>query len=208
MNIDILISDVIDSRLSDIAIAKKCITRSRGDLERQHLTQSAILTIYASLEGGIKDIIGVFLKNIDTSSHSIQDFKPCYAMLVLSKACKLEQTILDHQKQVKAILEIINAILDKPILPNSIDIESNLTPKVLKKICSLLDIPFIISHQSDENDLNILLRFRNNIAHGDRKMPIDMNRIDQLSNIAVKILCKIGSIVSEANKNRAWLKRP
>lgn len=71
-----------------------------------------------------------------------------------------------------------------------------------------LDLPLLIDSQTDENDLNILLRFRNNIAHGDRRMPIGFQRLDQLSKIAVKLITEAASLISEAKKKEIWLTRP
>ncbi|WP_442890282.1 MAE_28990/MAE_18760 family HEPN-like nuclease [Chitinimonas sp. JJ19] len=59
---------------------------------------------------------------------------------------------------------------------------------------------------SDEQDLNILLRFRNSIAHGDRKMPIDFDRIDKISKIAIKISTDFAVSVDEACKQKIWMK--
>lgn len=207
MLVDTAISTIIDTRLSDIAIAKKFITTARSNIERQYLFQCAVLTIYASLEGGVKDIAGTILTSINTTSCKVCDLTPCYTTLALSKTCKLNQSISDHQKKINTTVNIVNAVLSRARLPISVDTESNLTPKVIEKICLMLDIQNVLINQDDENDLNILLRFRNNIAHGDRKMPIDFTRIDQLSGIAVKILCAVGSRISEAHSNKIWLAR-
>jgi len=205
MQIDSIISAIIDTRLCDIALAKKYITTARSDLERQYQFQCTILTIYASLEGGVKDIVGALMKSINTTECNISDLTPCYATLALSKFCKLDQAINDHQKRIKTTENIVNAFLNRARLPVFVDTESNLSPQVIKKICLSLALPSVFANPDDENNLNILLRFRNNIAHGDRRMPIDFPRIDQLAGIAIKILCFIGSRVSEAHDRRVWL---
>lgn len=199
------IAEIVDARLGDIALAKKCITTARSEIERQHQFQCAILTIYASLEGGVKEIIGTLLNTINTSGYKVSDLSPCYATLALSKICKFDQQISDLSKQRKVTTAIIDAVLNKAKLPNYVDTESNLTPTILTKISSSLALPPIIDNPTDENDLNILLRFRNNIAHGDRKMPINFGRIDQLSSISIKILCAVGASISEAHIQKVWL---
>lgn len=208
MNFDPVLSSLVDQRLSDIAIAKKCITRARSNVERQYLEQSAILTIYASLEGGIKDIIKALLSEANFSQTEYLKLKPCYATLALSKICKLDQEIRNIDKQIDTITNIVQAVTTTPKLPNDIDLESNLTPKVLRRICMSLDIPLLIQRPSDENDLNILLRLRNNIAHGDRRMPIGLQRIDQLSAISVNLITSAATLASEAVTNEVWLTRP
>lgn len=208
MSFDPVLSVLVDQRLTDIAIAKKCVTGARSEVERAYLEQSAILTIYASLEGGIRDIIKALLREIDNSRSQYFDLKPCYAMLALNKICKLDQEVKDTEKQISTTANIIQAIMAVPKFPNDLDLESNLTPKVLKRVCTSLDLPVLIDSQSDENDLNILLRFRNNIAHGDRRMPIGLQRLDQLSKLAVKLITVAAVSISDAKKSKIWLARP
>ncbi|MHA6964689.1 MAE_28990/MAE_18760 family HEPN-like nuclease [Zobellella denitrificans] len=208
MSFDPVLSDLVDQRLSDIAIAKKCVTRARSTVERAYLEQSAILTIYASLEGGVRDLVKALLREIDGSKIKYSDLTPCYATLALNKVCKLDREVKDAGKQISTTIEIIQAIMSPPKLPNDVDLESNLTPKVLKRVFASLDLPEPINSQTDENDLNILLRFRNNIAHGDRRMPIGLERLDQLSRIAVKLITEAAASISEAKRTEVWLTKP
>lgn len=202
---DKVIDALVDVRFIDIALARKCVTRAKSNIERQYLEQSAILTIYASMEGGVRDLVAVLLNKINESGATFSDLKPCYAMLALAKICKLEQEIKDLDKQINITSTIIASVMGCPRLPSVWDMESNLTPKVLKKMCQSLDLPYLLQDPSDENDLNILLRFRNNIAHGDRRMPIGSDRLDQTSRIAVKLITSAAVNVSDVGKNRLWL---
>lgn len=205
MHLERKINEIIDMRLTDIAIAKKCITRAKGEIERTRLKQSAIITIYASLEGGFRDLTKTLLEEIDGSPIKYSDLHQNYATLALSRVCRLDKEVKDTEKQIIATAEIIRTITSPPTLPKAIDLESNLTPRVIKKISASLRLNRIIKSQSEENDLNILLRFRNNIAHGDRRMPIEIERIDQTSSIAVKIITNTAHAVSEAYKKTVWL---
>lgn len=205
MSFDQKLLGLVDQRLSDIAIAKKCVTKARSDIERAYLEQSAVLTIYASLEGGVRDILNALLAEVDGARVRYIDLNPCYAMLALNKVCRLEQEVRGLDKQIAATKDVIREVMSVVKLPNSFDLESNLTPKVFSKISVSLGLPGIISGPGEENDLNILLRFRNNIAHGDRKMPIGAKRLDQLSGVAVSLIASTAAVVSDAYKGRVWL---
>lgn len=204
-NHDAAISEILNGRLLDIAIAKKAITHAHTPLERQYLSQVAVTTIYASLEGGIKDISAFFLRTIDCSLLTYNDLKPSFVHLALAEPCKLAQQINDGEKQVRTLMDILEILNSRPKLPNSIDTESNLTPKVFRRICRSLSFEEIPATQRDESDLNVLLRFRNNIAHGDRKMPIDLQRIDQFSNLVIELLFLFAEMVVDAISRRSWL---
>lgn len=56
-----------------------------------------------------------------------------------------------------------------------------------------------------EADLNQLLRFRNNIAHGDRDMPVDLNRINKFSEIVMYILSKLTESLTIIYEQKMWL---
>lgn len=114
MSFDPVLSGLVDQRLADIAIAKKCVTRARSEIERVYLEQSAILTIYASLEGGIRDLVKALLREIDGSRIKYADLKPCYATLALNKICKLDREVRDVGKQISTTVEIISAIMAPP----------------------------------------------------------------------------------------------
>ncbi|TWB89022.1 hypothetical protein FB106_11430 [Synechococcus sp. Ace-Pa] len=71
------------------------------------------------------------------------------------------------------------------------------------RMCQSLMIKYPLDN-AGEQELNLLLRYRNNIAHGDQNMPIDMMRIDQFSHIAQFILVEVASEVSDCSVNAYW----
>ena len=107
------------------------------------------------------------------------------------------------QKRHKLAEEVRDAVSGPVKMPGSISIESNLTPKALMKMCQSLMIKYPLDN-AGEQELNLLLRYRNNIAHGDQNMPIDMKRIDQFSHIAQYILSEVASEISECSVKALW----
>jgi hypothetical protein len=199
------LSEVIDRRQSDIAHAKRAICLARTVTQRNILFRACTLLIYASLEGGCKEMTSCLLSRIDKSQPNISDLLPPFLFLAIERYCRLGEAVLDQQKQHK-LAEEVRAALSGPVrMPGTISIESNLTPKTLMRICQALMIKYPLDN-AGEQELNLLLRYRNNIAHGDQNMPIDMQRIDQFSHIAQFILAEVASEISECSVKALWIR--
>ena len=197
------ISEVIDRRQADIALAKRSICLARSDIQKVVLYRACTLLIYASLEGGCKELTSCLLSRVDKASPVIQKLTAPYLCLAIGATCRMGETVLDIRKRHK-IAEDVRAAMFGPVkMPGALDMESNLTPKVLRKICSALCIRYPLDN-SHEQELNTLLRFRNNISHGDQNMPIDMKRVDQFSHIAQYILIEIATSISDCSANSSW----
>lgn len=201
------INEVLDSRQTDIAISKRNVFLAKTNIQRKYLLSSSVLQIYASLEGGIKELVGLLLAYINRSQIDVADLRSPFFKLAIENHCQFINPIKDLDKQLKLSEEIKRCILGKVRFPGSLDLESNITPKVIKKICLSLGISYFLTLEN-ENDLNQLLRFRNNIAHGDRNIPLNLTRIEQFSNISQLILCEIALNIAYIFKNKSWLTNP
>lgn len=197
--------EVIDRRQSDIALAKRSICLARTETQRNVLFRACTLLIYASLEGGCKEMTSCLLSRVDKSRPSVSDLSPPFLFLALGRSCRLGEPVLDMQKRHKLAEEVRDAVTGPVKMPGSMSIESNLTPKVLMRICHSLMINYPLDNAS-EKELNLLLRYRNNIAHGDQNMPIDMKRIDQFSHIAQFILTELANEISECSIKALWIR--
>jgi hypothetical protein len=197
--------EVIDRRQSDIALAKRSICLARTDTQRNILFRACTLLIYASLEGGCKEMTSCLLSRVDKSRPNISDLSPPFLFLAIGRSCRLGEAVLDQYKQHKLADEVREALFGPVKMPGSISIESNLTPKVLMRMCQALMIKYPLDN-AGEQELNLLLRYRNNIAHGDQNMPIDMKRIDQFSHIAQFILAEVASEISECSIKALWIR--
>lgn len=197
--------EVIDRRQSDIALAKRSICLARTETQRNVLFRACTLLIYASLEGGCKEMTSCLLSRVDKSRPSVSDLSPPFLFLALGRSCRLGEPVLDMQKRHKLAEEVRDAVTGPVKMPGSMSIESNLTPKVLMRICHSLMITYPLDNAS-EKELNLLLRYRNNIAHGDQNMPIDMKRIDQFSHIAQFILTELANEISECSIKTLWIR--
>ncbi|MBU4263449.1 MAG: hypothetical protein KKC76_16445 [Proteobacteria bacterium] len=198
------LNEIFDRRQSDIAIAKRSILLGRTELQRKHLRSSCILILYASLEGGTKELTGALFSYINRSSADAVKLEVTYLKLAIEKECRFTEEICDLAKQICRSGEIRKAILSKALLPGSFDTEANITPKVVKKMCLSLGVSYFMNNDH-EADLNQLLRFRNNIAHGDRDMPVDLNRINKFSEIVMYILSKLTESLTIIYEQKMWL---
>jgi hypothetical protein len=197
------LSEVIDRRQSDIALAKRSICLARSETQRNVLFRACTLLIYASLEGGCKEMTSCLLSRVDKTRPNISDLSPPFLFLAIGQSCRIGEAVLDLQKRHMLAEKVRDAVSASVKMPGSISIESNLTPKALMRLCQSLMIKYPLDN-AGEQELNLLLRYRNNIAHGDQNMPIDMKRIDQFSHIAQFILVEVASEISKCSVNAHW----
>lgn len=197
--------EVIDRRQSDMAIAKRSIFLARTEKQKNVLLRSCTLLIYASLEGGCKELTSCLLSRIDKTQPSISDLTSPFLFLAIGRSCRIAEVVLDLQKKHKLVEQVRDAVFGIVKMPGALDMESNLTPKALMKMCQSLMINYPLDNAS-EQELNTLLRYRNNIAHGDQNMPIDMSRIDKFSHIAQFILIEVANEISECSANAHWIR--
>lgn len=207
MNVDQFSATVvamIDKRQADIAISKRVLFLGRTECQKSILLRSCVLLIYASLEGGVKELCRHYLSAINLKKPGVQELHPAYLYLASRRTCRTDQQILDHDKAVALVNEIREFMMAPVSMPTSMDTESNLSPKVVARICRSLCLNEFMNNDQ-EAGLNQLLRFRNNIAHGDQQMPVDGTRIDQFSGIAQYILAQFAGSICEAYHGRVWL---
>lgn len=198
------LTEIVDRRQLDIALAKRLTTLGKTERQQSVLLSGCVLLIYAALEGGVRELVSHYLSSISRLRIDVQSLSDIYLHLAFRNLCKLSDAITDVEKQEKTVVDIRRAMYAKADIPGSLSTESNITPKVLMSICRSLDIDYFLSNESERN-LNQLLRFRNNIAHGDQAMPVDYDRINSFGDISQEILSGITLRLCEAYRNSIWL---
>ena len=195
--------EVIDRRQSDMALAKRSIFLAKTALQKEMLFRACTILIYSSLEGGCKELVSCLLSRVDSAKPCISELSPPFLLLAIGRSCRIGEPVVDIHKKHRLAEEVRNAMSAPVKMPGSLDLESNLTPKTLQQICQSLKIKYPLNN-AGEKELNSLLLFRNNIAHGDQDMPIDMSRIDRFSGVAQFILVELASAISECSVNECW----
>lgn len=198
------LNEILDRRQSDMAIAKRSILLGKTDIQKKHLRSACILILYASLEGGTKELTGALFSYINRSLTDVVELNNPYLKLAIERHCCFTEEIYDLSRQIHRSGEIRNTILAKALLPGYFDTESNITPKVINKLCLSIGASYFMTNDH-EADLNQLLRFRNNIAHGDRNMPVDLRRINKFSEIVMYILSKLTESITQIYEQKLWL---
>ena len=198
------LNEILDRRFLELSLAKRNILLGKTDEQRKTLFKASVLLIYSATEGGVKELVRLLFDHINSCELTTLDLHINYLELSVSNECQLKQQILDHEKKIEAVNKIRKCMHTKVKMPGNIDVESNITPKIIKRICKSLNLKYFMEN-THEKDLNILLRFRNNIAHGDSEMPIDYERINQFSNISTFIITEFSNGILEVLENKKWL---
>ncbi|XOF33465.1 MAG: MAE_28990/MAE_18760 family HEPN-like nuclease [Candidatus Electrothrix sp. YB6] len=198
------LAEIVDRRQADIGLAKRAVLLAKTKEQKKLLRGACVLLIYAALEGGVRELTGQLFGHINRKLEKVSDLSEPFLCLAIGGACSLENPVTNFIQQQKIVSKIRNAVNGTAQLPGSINTESNITPKVFAKICASIGVENFLTNE-DEKDLNQLLRFRNNIAHGDQEMLMDSRRIDQFSRISQLILTRLAEDVHECYLNNNWL---
>ncbi len=198
------IREIAERRQQDIELSKRSVLLYRNEEQKHFLFKASVMLIYAAIEGGVREMSSCLFGYINRQDKDVSALSEPYLCLAIASICKLGEAVINQQKQQKISSQILQVVMGKAKMPGAVDLKSNITPDRLNKICQSIDMEYFLTNE-DEKNLNQLLRFRNNIAHGDQEMPIDTQRIEQFNETAKYILEKFAAGIIECHQSSKWL---
>lgn len=195
---------IFDERLADIAQAKQAIVRARRAHARHHALLSGMIFLYATLEGGTKQLFREYFQGINAQNLDYDEIKPCYVEYALRQCAHMTTNVQQYEARVRIAADILKVVRQDVLLPLQIPTESNLTVKVFQKLFGQMGLECPIRSRADESTLNHLLRLRNLVAHGERNVTVEIAKFDQMSALVLKLLAEVIRILVEAVEQEAW----
>jgi hypothetical protein len=194
-----------DWRFDEVRRFQYLVDSQESTLKSDELRKSLVLVLYAHFEGFCVFSLEHYLAAINRAKLSCRISSPAVvagAWELLFKAmqhgdekCEVFRNSLPHDEGLhrhwrrRHFIEELDRLLDLPVtLPEKvIDTESNLKPSVLKRNLFLLglDYQFVEPHA---DDIQNLLKRRNNIAHGDQRRGVPKSEYKEFDD-AVFIIC-------------------
>lgn len=182
-----------------------------------------VLLLYAHFEGFCKFALLHYVRGVNEAK--VKCGEVSYAIAATTFA-DVFQTLRNPQKKCdvfrrslpddaklhrfardREFLERINELETKPvdITDTVVDTESNLKPVVLKKILYRLGLPHD-TFNSLEGQINKLLNYRNDIAHGETKSGIPEKIYEELRDDVYSIMDQVKREVMNALQNKQYLR--
>lgn len=190
-------------RLKEISDLKSAAKNAPDKNLETVLLRSLVTICYAHWEGHIRFSAKKYMEFIALRKLRYSDLKPqFFKNRFLPRLDALSQSRQNVKEKCNLIDEILNKHTERFSHVNEklIDTRSNLNTSVISDICRVCDIP---SNSFEDRDTFVdvmLLKRRNEIAHGENTL-IDLNDIDELANETMGLMRRF----SDALENQIYL---
>jgi len=209
------ISREIKWRTDEIATLKFLPLHSYLSKEqKQILKKHTIPALYSLWEGFVKDAFAHYIKEINSQSIGFDEIAPellAHSIDVhyLKNKDYLNEIPKDFQKSIKRISNFVNDFKENigrntVVIPLTLPTESNINYEVVTKILLRFNLE-TLPKEPYERDLNKLLRYRNNIAHGDFSIPIEPQVIDEFSQLVIDLMSEVLLKIINGYINQTYL---
>lgn len=189
---------------------------------KKQFRRALILILYSHFEGYCKFALSLYVTVINASQALCKDANPAIVASSISdvlqklregtgKAPEFRDVLPDDSKlhrfaRDREFVQRIDEVLARRVkIPeDTIDMESNLKPVVLRKNLYRLGLQH---DQFDdlEGQINKLLEFRNKIAHGASRSGIERAAYDDLRSSASRVMVAITAGITRAVEHRLYL---
>lgn len=186
-------------------------------------TKPLILFLYAHFEGHAKLIFSIYADTLNGFNLKCKNIAfPLIASSLNSEFSALKNPEKKHHlfpdsyepefKELGRRIEFfqnIESILNQNLkldVYKIVDTESNLKPKVLKKILFRLGFDPLEINDREYDDLQKLLKWRNNIAHGAQREGFTYNEYAKIKESIFSMLDRIKSVIIDYLDNRKYLR--
>ena len=205
MFIDDIKSD-IDWRMSELASLKTIPVRY--NLLNHHselLIKYAVPSIYALWEGFVKKSFELYAGHINSLKLNSSDIHINLFTHSFSTEDKLalENPRMSFVKKKEFMAFYQNKLKSEFTIPQKIPTKSNVDYKVINEILEKFNL-LALPEQPYKKGLNKLLRFRNNIAHGDISILVKSEDLAEFSKLINDLMVEIFGRIEEGKLNETF----
>jgi len=203
-------------RTDEIAILKTLPFHSNlSEQQKETLRKHTIPALYSLWEGFVKDAFSHYIDELNGLGITIDNIAPeilvhSFDIHYIRNKDYLNEIPKDFQKSIKRITKFVNDFKEDVnvniiVIPKTLPTESNINYDVITKILLRFNLE-ILPKNPFESDLNKLLRFRNNSAHGDFSIPVQPEVVDQFSQLIIDLMSEVLLRIDDGYMNKTYLK--
>jgi hypothetical protein len=210
-------------RQAEIRFFQNQLIEINSYADQDKFRRALVLLLYAHFEGFCKFAFSLYISAINSLGITCGEVNFAIAAVSLDdlffalrdparrcdefKRTLPDDTSLHRFARDREFIEQSMEFQRRPVcIPDKVvDTESNLKPVVLRKI--LYRLGFQYDQFSDlEGDIQMLLRYRNDISHGESKDGIPSDKYGQLKNAAFKIMDQVKSEIMTSLQKKSFLR--
>ncbi len=197
------VNAALNERTVEIVTLAKLVTldtlsQKQVDVLKKHLIPS----FYAHWEGFVKDVCRFYLEDINELKLKHHQICPALLTFAFDTIVSEYAKYSEFNKRTQKIDDIYRDI-QTISLPTEISTASNLNFKVLKGICTKLNLGSLDAKRYEKN-LNSLLNFRNRAAHGDFNCPVEKLPIDEMRVLVIELMSSFAVHLIDAHNNSVY----
>lgn len=182
----------IDWRMSELGSLKSIPLRY--NLLKHHqemIIKYTIPSIYALWEGFVKSSFKCYVSEINSLSLNVNEIHINLLVHGLTSIDKLRlENVRNSFKSKKEFTEHYLTIISKPFeLAEIIPTNSNVNFDIINEILHLFNLELL--PKKFNKPLNKLVNFRNSIAHGEVRIPIQMQDVEDFSHLLNDLMVEI-----------------
>jgi hypothetical protein len=200
------IRELLDSYESEVSQVKKLMVNIRlRESDKELIMKYSIPVFYSIWEGFFVKSLIEYINFINSMSVNIDKIKDELLTHCLDEKINLGASYSDFNKK-KMFFEKIKLFFSNPVfyLNVRIDTNSNLNYKIansfLNRIC-LNSLP-----EERKKELDKLLLYRNNIAHGECSVPINIDIVLKMSEIVINCMYDLFVVIEDGINNELFKK--
>ncbi len=211
-------------RQNEIRFLRNQLAYIPNELDRDRYRKSLVVMLYSHYEGFSKTALSIYADAINKENITCLEAHECIVAATLADAFKdfdnpnkksrIFVSMLPDDSQLHRfarqveLIERLGNIWQRVVqIPTEIvvDMESNLTPVVLRKVLYRLGFQHDI-FRDHEGKIHLLLNRRNNVAHGVRKDGITEKEYSETEMTAYDIMRELVKVIYTSLKNGSYLK--
>jgi len=210
-------------RLDEIRRLQNLAEQIPNKSDQDQFRRSLVLLLYAHFEGYCKFALTVYVNSINAAK--IKCGEANFAIVAASfdgifqqlrdpdkKSDVFRKSLPDDKKlhrfaREREFLEKTADFAERSVQIDEryIDTESNLTPIVLRKNLYKLGFPYNL-FEPHEDKLNMLIEYRNGIAHGRTKEGMSFAKYEKIRNSAIEVMEEMTRQITRAMREKWYLR--
>ena len=195
----------IEWRTSELATLKSIPIRYSFSPEHKDLhIKYSVPAIYSIWEGFVKNCFTIYSNHLNSLSLSRTEIS--YELLThqIDSECDFNNPRVHFETKKKLVESLDDLFQDTITIKPTVPTESNVNLKVLNRILQRFCIPEI--DNAYNNDLNMLLLFRNKIAHGENSIIVNMTHVTKFISLIENLMLDVVIGVESCEKNETFKK--
>ncbi len=199
--------------------------------EKGILMKHSIPALYSLWEGFVKDAFSHYIDEINALKITLDEITPALLTHAFDTHYICNQNYLseipkDFQKSIGRIIKFFDDFKQDidgniVVIPKSLPTESNINYEVINKILIRFNLEVLpkntfIDRSKDinlEGCLNKLLNYRNKVAHGDYRNPVEQKDVEELgaivdefSQLVIVLMGELLITIDKGYSNRTYIK--